>query len=180
MQEVLPMKIPCFSCDSMFRLDNNYIKAVGLKVRCSKCHEIFMVFPPDQNTESYAKNSTSNADVAVVIPHVKHSVLDDLFQEQNKPNGMAASTGITEESDNSSIERIEPIEDFEEVDEDEDIEYAELPDLSEIEEIVDSIFDERDHLSDISPHLQDRYSLTQNLNFSGVLMCNSEYRPEGI
>ena len=61
MQEVLPMKIPCFSCDSMFRLDSNYIKAVGLKVRCSKCHEIFMVFPQDQNIGSYAKNSTSNA-----------------------------------------------------------------------------------------------------------------------
>ena len=47
-------------------------------------------------------------------------------------------------------------------------EYADLPDLSEIEEIVNSILDERDHLSDISPHLQAKYSLTQNLNFSGV------------
>jgi len=139
-----------------------------------------MVFPPDQNTESYANNSTSNSDVAVVIPKVKHSLLDDLFQRQNKQNEIAASTEKSEESDNYSNDDIEPIEDFEEVEEDEDIEYAELPDLSEIEEIVDSIFDERDHIGDISPHLQPKYSLTQNLNFSGALMCNSEYHPEGI
>jgi len=162
------MMIPCVSCESMFRIDDIYIKAVGSNVRCSKCHEIFMVFPPNHNTESCAKNSTSNSEVAVVIPKVRHSLLDDLFQGQNKPNEMAASTGKSEESDNSSIESIEPIEDFEEVEEDEDIEYAELPDLSEIEEMVDSIWDERDYLKNISPNIQAKYSLTQDFNFSGV------------
>ena len=162
------MKITCVSCDSMFRLANIYVKAVGSTVRCSKCHEIFKVFPPDQNTESYAKNSTSIADVAVVIPKVKHSLLDDLFQGQNKPNVLVASTGKSEESDNFPIKSIEPPEDFEEVEEDEDIEYAELPDLSEIEEMVDSILDERDHLKNISPYIQAKYSLTQNLDFGGV------------
>ena len=162
------MKIPCVSCDSMFRLDNIYVKAVGSKVRCSKCHEIFMVYPPDHYTEFYAKNSTSNADVAVVIPKVKHSLLDDLLQGESKPSEMAAFTGKSEESDNSSIESIEPIEDFEEVEEDEHIEYAELPGLSDIEEIVDSILDERDHLNNISPIIQAKYSLTEGLNFSGL------------
>ena len=160
--------IPCVSCGSMFRLGNNYVKAVGSKVRCSKCHEIFMVFPPDHNTESYAKNITSIADVAVIIPKVKHSLLDDLFQGQNKPNKMAASTGKSEKSDNSSIESIELPEDFEEVEEDERIQYGELPDLSEIEKIVDSILDERDHLKNISPNVQAKYSLPQDFYFSWV------------
>ena len=166
--EVLSMMIPCVACQSMFRIDNIYVEEVGSKVRCSKCHEIFMVFPPDHNTESCPKNSTSNADVAVVIPNVKHSLLDDLFQGQNKPNEIAASTGKREASDNSSIESIEPIEDFEEVEEDEHIEYAGLPALSEIEEIVDSILDERDYLNNISSNIQAKYSLTQDINFSGV------------
>ena len=162
------MMIPCVSCQSMFRIDNLYVKPAGAKVRCSKCHEIFMVFPPDQNTESSEKNSTSNADVAVVIPKVKHSLLDDLFQGQNKPNEMASSKWKGEESDNSSIENIEPIEDFEDPEEDEDIEYAELPDLYDIEEIVDSLLDERDHLKNIPPNIQAKYSLSQDLNISGV------------
>jgi predicted Zn finger-like uncharacterized protein len=150
----------------MFQVDNNYIKAVGSKVRCSKCHEIFMAFPPDHNTESGSKGGISNSDEAVVIPKVKHSLLDDLFQVESIPTEMAISAGKCEKPDNSSNERIEPKEDSEEVAEDENIEYADLPDLSEIEKIVDSILDERDHLSDISPHIQARYSLTQNLNFS--------------
>ncbi len=162
------MMIPCVSCQSMFRLEDIYVKELGSKVRCSKCHEIFMVFPPEQNTESRSKPSTSNADMAFVIPYVKHSLLDDLFQGQNKSNDMVASTVNTEKSDNSSSEITEPMDSFEELEEDELIEYVELPDLSEIENIVDSILDERDHLNNISPDIQAKYSLTQDLNFSGV------------
>lgn len=54
------------------------------------------------------------------------------------------------------------------MEEDEHIEYAELPGLSEIEEIVDSLLDEGDHLKNLSPNIQAKYSLTQDLNFSGV------------
>ena len=162
------MMIPCVSCQSMFRLANIYIRKCGSKVRCSKCHEIFMVFPPDHNSESCSKNSASNSDVAVVIPNLRHSVLDDLFNWKRKPIEMAASKGKSEETDNSSNENIEPIEDFEEDEEDEHIEYAELPDLSEIENIVDSILDERDHINSISPDILSKYCLTQDLNFSGA------------
>jgi len=160
------MMVPCVSCQSMFRLDNTYVKAAGSEVRCSKCHDIFMVFPPDHNSESCPKNSTSNASVAVVIPNVKHSLLDDLFQVQNKPAEMATSERKSEESDNSSIDGFESIEDFEEAEEEEGPVYAELPDLSEIEEIVDSLLDERDHLKNISPNIQAKYSLPQDLYFS--------------
>ena len=73
------MMIPCVSCNSIFRLDNAYIKITGSKVRCSKCHDIFMVYPPENYTESKSKD-----DVALVIPYVQESLLDDLFQVQNK------------------------------------------------------------------------------------------------
>ncbi|MEJ2286373.1 MAG: zinc-ribbon domain-containing protein [Desulfobacterales bacterium] len=131
------MMVPCVSCQSMFRLDGTYIKETGTQVRCSNCHDVFMVFPPANDTEPCPENGHSKADVAVVIPKVRHSLLDDLFQVQTQPNAMATSAGISEGSENYPIDDIQPFEDFEEVEEDEPIEHAELPDLFEIEEIVD-------------------------------------------
>ena len=161
------MMVPCVSCQSMFRLDDTYIKETGTKVRCSNCHDVFMVFPPEKGTEPLPKNGHSNADVAVVIPKVRHSLLDDLFQVQTQPNAMATSARKREGSDNYPIDDIQPIEDFEEVEEDEPIEHAELPDLFEIEEIVDSILDEKDYLRNFSPYIQAKYCLTPDLHFHG-------------
>ena len=161
------MMVPCVSCQSMFRLDDTYIKETGTKVRCSNCHDVFMVFPPEKGTEPRPKNGHSNADVAVVIPKVRHSLLDDLFQVQTQPNAMATSARKREGSDNYPIDDIQPIEDFEEVEEDEPIEHAELPDLFEIEEIVDSILDEKDYLRNFSPYIQAKYCLTPDLHFHG-------------
>ena len=161
------MLIPCVSCQSAFWLDDNFIKAVGSKVRCSKCQKIFVVFPPDHGAWLNTKKNTSNSDVATAITKVKHSLLDNLFQGQNKTNEVAAFTEKSEKHDNSLNESIEPIEDLEDVEKDEDVEYTELPDLSEIEEIVDSILDEKDHINNISADIQAKCSLTQNLNFDG-------------
>ena len=41
------MKITCISCQSLFRLDSRLVKATGSLVRCSKCQQVFRVFPPD-------------------------------------------------------------------------------------------------------------------------------------
>ena len=161
------MMVPCVSCQSMFRLDGTYIKETGTQVRCSNCHDVFMVFPPANDTEPCPENGHSKADVAVVIPKVRHSLLDDLFQVQTQPNAMATSAGKSEGSENYPIDDIQPFEDFEEVEEDEPIEHAELPDLFEIEEIVDSILDEKDYLKNFSPHIQAKYCLAPDLYFHG-------------
>jgi hypothetical protein len=117
-----------------------------------------MVYPPEHGTASSTKNSSSNGEVAVVIPHVLPSLLDDLFRCQINPNILATAAGTSEkeESDNNSVE---PIEDFGEVEEEKDIEYPELPSLSEIEEVVDSLLDEKDHLKNISPYMQSKSTL---------------------
>jgi len=161
------MIVPCVSCQSMFQLDNTYVRADGSKVRCSKCHDIFMVFPPEHNIEPCSKSSTLNTDETVIIPNVKHSLLDDLFQRKNKPNELVASTGKSTEPDDFSIDSFDTIEDFEEAEENQDNELADLPDLSEIEEAVDSILDENDYLKNFSPYLQTKYSLTPDLYFNG-------------
>ena len=145
MCEVPPMMIPCVSCNSMFRLDNIHIKITGSMVRCSKCHDIFMVYPPENYTGSNSKD-----DVAIVIPNVRKSLLDDLFHVQNKPTNIAVDTVTNKESDNYLIDSFESIEDFEEVEEDEDIECANLPDLSEFEAMID--WDEGKDSENISPN----------------------------
>jgi predicted Zn finger-like uncharacterized protein len=42
------MIIPCKSCNSTFQLDSHIVKPTGTKVQCSKCGDIFKVYPPDE------------------------------------------------------------------------------------------------------------------------------------
>jgi len=42
------MVIQCSSCDTRFKLADDKLKPGGVKVRCSKCKEVFTVMPPDE------------------------------------------------------------------------------------------------------------------------------------
>ena len=39
------MIISCEQCATRYRLDSHLVRTSGTKVRCSKCHHIFMAFP---------------------------------------------------------------------------------------------------------------------------------------
>ena len=147
------MMIPCVSCNSMFKLDNIHIKTTGSKVRCSKCHDVFMVYPPENYTGS-------ETDVAVVIPKVQKSLLDDLFQVKNKPSEKVAARTI-ENSADYLIDSFEQMDDLEQVEEGEDTEYANLPDLSEYEAMID--WDEGRDSEDIALNNDSKYNGTQEL-----------------
>ena len=54
------MIIPCKSCHSIFRLDSRLLKSTGSKVGCSKCGEIFKVYPPRVNRRRYQRVKTCN------------------------------------------------------------------------------------------------------------------------
>jgi pilus assembly protein FimV len=41
------MIITCKACNARFNLDENLLKPTGSKVRCSKCNEVFMAYPPE-------------------------------------------------------------------------------------------------------------------------------------
>jgi predicted Zn finger-like uncharacterized protein len=45
------MIISCENCEVRFNLDENLIKASGSRVRCSKCHRIFMAYKPAEAEE---------------------------------------------------------------------------------------------------------------------------------
>ena len=41
------MRVTCQSCRFNFKLDSTAVKATGTLVRCSKCHTLFRVYPPE-------------------------------------------------------------------------------------------------------------------------------------
>ena len=41
------MRVTCQSCRFNFKLDSNAVKTNGTLVRCSNCHTVFRVYPPD-------------------------------------------------------------------------------------------------------------------------------------
>ena len=56
-----PMIIHCESCHSVFRLDSRFVKPTGTKVKCSKCQEIFKVYPTELiDRRKYRRIKTSN------------------------------------------------------------------------------------------------------------------------
>ena len=71
------MKIPCESCHSMFRLDSSLIKPTGSRVRCSKCREVFRVYPPDvTDRRKYSRVKTRN-----LISHVTIDNTDKVISQ---------------------------------------------------------------------------------------------------
>ena len=40
------MIVTCEACFTSFNVNDELIKASGPKVRCSKCHKVFKVYPP--------------------------------------------------------------------------------------------------------------------------------------
>jgi predicted Zn finger-like uncharacterized protein len=41
------MIVQCEACQTRFRLADEKVKVGGIKVRCSKCKEVFTVMPPE-------------------------------------------------------------------------------------------------------------------------------------
>ena len=55
------MIVPCKSCQSTFQLDSGFIKPAGTLVKCSKCQDVFKVFPPEPvDPRKYRRVKTQN------------------------------------------------------------------------------------------------------------------------
>ena len=123
------MKIPCVSCQSLFRLDSRLVKSTGSLVRCSKCKYIFMVYPPTFNNEPITKDT-----------NIDQSILFDLLRVERKVRIKGALEENSEAMNHLEVDEIASIEDFEEEEPDlevEGIEHADLPDLAEYEKMID-------------------------------------------
>ncbi len=71
------MIVPCRSCRSTFRLDSAYLKPTGILVQCSKCQEIFKVFPPEAvDPRRYVRVKTRN-----LISYLSYDEDDNLISQ---------------------------------------------------------------------------------------------------
>ena len=126
------MKIPCMSCNSMFRLDSSIIKPFGSLVRCSKCDFIFMVHQPSFAEEPTVKNT-----------NIDQSILDDLFRMEHAASTEKTFDVVAEEWNNFFAKGALSIDDFNEEAAEEsdshtvDTDFTDLPDLSEYENMID-------------------------------------------
>ena len=55
------MVIQCSSCDTRFKIADDKVKASGVKVRCSKCKEVFTVLPPEKDQAATEKTEVEAA-----------------------------------------------------------------------------------------------------------------------
>ena len=53
------MVIQCSSCDTRFKLADDKLKPGGVKVRCSKCKEVFTVMPPEEEAAPEVSEETT-------------------------------------------------------------------------------------------------------------------------
>ena len=124
------MKIPCVSCQSLFRLDRNLVKPTGSLVRCSKCKYIFMVCPQTLKSEPIIQDT-----------NIDQSILFDLFKVEQKCRATQVLDKNSTVMSKYEVDEIASIEDFEEEEEYPDVvgktEYPELPDISEYEKMID-------------------------------------------
>ena len=123
------MKIPCVSCQSLFRLDSSLVKSTGSLVRCSRCKYIFMVYSPAFNEDPITRDT-----------NIDQSILFDLLKVEQKARVIDAVRGNSKSMHRPGGDEIASINDFEEEESDfeiEGIESADLPDLSEFEEMID-------------------------------------------
>jgi len=150
------MKIPCVSCQSLFRLDSGLVKPTGSLVRCSKCKYIFMVYPPTLINEATVKDT-----------NIDQSILFDLIKLERKDTFNGILDQVSNEFNSQMDDEIASMEDFDQEEPDsgnENGEYADLPDLSECEGMID--WDEYPVEGALTEHDKQFYNSTQDLDIN--------------
>ena len=81
------MIITCQECNSSFNLDESLLKPTGSKVRCSKCHKIFVAYPqtPPEEPETLAEILADIDDVPETkdVPGPDELDLSDMDKRNN-------------------------------------------------------------------------------------------------
>ena len=68
------MIITCEQCHASFNLNENLLKPSGSKVRCSKCNNIFLAYPPPAEAEPVKPTE--------VVPDLKTEHKDETVSDQ--------------------------------------------------------------------------------------------------
>ena len=90
------MVIQCSSCDTRFKIADDKLKAGGVKVRCSKCKEVFTVQPPEEE-QVVATATLSVEETSAPEPSSGDwSDMNATFTDESSPAaGEEAGSGLT-------------------------------------------------------------------------------------
>ncbi len=166
------MIITCQECNSSFNLDGNLLKPTGSKVRCSKCHKIFVAYPqtPPEEPETPAEiladiddvpetkdvpgpDELDLSDMDKLFAEEKDSEIEDITDEAIEDFDLDFDLDFEPETD-TSTEDIEAEEKPDELDlSDMDKLFAEEKD-SEIEDITDEAIEDFDLDLDLEPEAE--------------------------
>jgi len=145
------MIIICKGCNASFNLDESLLKPEGSKVRCSKCKEIFMAYPPVPPKEAEKPDEMiSDLEFEQEIEDFETGQLDDsgsgeldlpdrdtLFSEEEIPEKEGdVDEGIGDFGLDLDLEP-EPEKPSEDMEAEAKLEEPDELDLSDIEELID-------------------------------------------
>jgi len=146
------MLITCEECNSGFQLDDSRMKEEGVKVKCSKCNNIFMAYPPSSiessgedatgmqgfqdEPEGNEENGLDFSEMEAMLSSEDELSLDTSSDEQSDIADSGFGFDETDELDLSDIDQLFE-EDEASVAESLSIEETEGPDL-ELDEVQDT------------------------------------------
>lgn len=149
------MQISCISCQYRFRLDKSLVEVTGSLVRCSKCKNIFMVYPPAYADEPVVKDTK-----------IVQSILEELFEVEQIKRYQGIIDQTSEEINNHSFEEIASVRDYEEK-EDPEIDGLGLPELTDLAEYEDMVeWDNPPDEDDLTKHEKQFYNRIQDLDIN--------------
>jgi len=124
------MIITCEQCHVSFNLNENLLKPTGSKVRCSKCNNIFLAYPPPAEAEP-VKPTEVVPDLK--IEHKDETAFDqpDLPDTAEIPEEVSETEGLTEEVPEPQEVADETVA-IEDLDLDLDLESEEVPEPQEV------------------------------------------------
>ena len=145
------MIITCKACNASFNLDESLLKPEGSKVRCSKCKEIFMAYPPvppkeaekpdeiisdlefEQETEDFETGQLDDSESG----ELDLADMDKLFSEEEIPEKEGDVDKAVGDFELDLDLEPEPEKPSEDVEAEAKIEETAKLDLSEMEELLD-------------------------------------------
>lgn len=101
------MIVTCKECDTSFNFDDHLIKPSGSKVRCSKCHAIFLAFPsspPPQEPAEAGSKSKATAAIDGVAGGLDDLDLDEIeksldLEENDGAESDSPQTAVSDDLD---------------------------------------------------------------------------------
>jgi len=148
------MIITCMKCNASFNLDESLLKPTGSKVRCAKCDDIFVAYPPtpatdpDELTEIIsdleAEQETKEVEGAPETEKVTDEALEDLgldldleLEPEKAVEDLPSSIEPEELDDIDLTMEIESVESGIGLEDLEDVDISEIEKMLEVEETAE-------------------------------------------